>query len=64
MFAQLKEKLKDKFSELKADLTAGPSDALEKHIAELVDRATNEQLICPEWGANMEIVDIINNDVT
>lgn len=40
----------------------GPSDALEKRIAGVVDRATSEMMINPDWGVNMELVDIINTD--
>jgi hypothetical protein len=59
MFNSLKEKFQEKFQEFK-DVTA-PS-ALDKYTADLIDKATSNDLIAPDWGANMEVVDFINND--
>lgn len=60
MFASLKEKFKEKLEEFKEATT--PLDALDKFAADLVDRATAATLIAPDWGANFELVDFINND--
>lgn len=55
MFAQLKEKLTDKFRAL-------GSDDLDKSIGDLVSRGTSEDLIAPEWSVNLAIVDMVNQN--
>ena len=60
MFNSLKEKFSEALKELK-DATA-PHDALDKYAADLIEKATSNALIAPDWGANMEVVDFINND--
>lgn len=41
------------------NLTA-PTDALDKQLTSLLERATSEMWISPDWGLNMELVDLVN----
>ncbi|CAD7696617.1 unnamed protein product [Ostreobium quekettii] len=53
--ANLRERLKDRLKGL-----GGPSDALERQMSGLLERATSEMWISPDWGLNMELVDLVN----
>ena len=57
MFTQLREKLSDKLAQAQLALTGDDSD---KQIAELVGKATSEELISPEWTLNMTLIDMVN----
>ncbi|PNH06718.1 Class E vacuolar protein-sorting machinery protein HSE1 [Tetrabaena socialis] len=56
MFAGLKEKLADKLAEFKGI----PLDPLDKHVGDLVDKATSDELIAPDWSHNLAVVDWVN----
>ena len=56
MFASLKEKFAETVKYW------GPQDEHDRAICALVDRATSELLISPDWGLNLEIVDMINRN--
>jgi hypothetical protein len=56
MFASLKEKLAETVKNW------GPQDEYDRAICSLVERATSELLISPDWGLNLEIVDMINRN--
>lgn len=51
---------KGKITETFKNLT-GPLDPHEKRISELVERATSDLLAGPDWGLNMEVVDVVNS---
>lgn len=57
MFQSLKEKISDTLWSLS-------SDDADKNLADLVARGTSETLIAPEWGVNMQLVDIVNQQPT
>lgn len=57
MFQSLKEKISDTLWSLS-------SDDADKNLADLVARGTSETLIAPEWGVNMQLVDIVNRQPT
>lgn len=61
LFSNLKEKLSAKLDEFKTATV--PGDPLEKQAFELVQKATSETLISPDWNANLSCVDFINSDV-
>eukprot|EP00798_Chlamydomonas_sp_ICE-L_P009674 gene9674-8498_t len=54
MFASLKEKF--------LSSSWAPQDEHDRAIADLVDKATSEQLEGPDWGVNMAIVDLVNRN--
>ena len=55
MFAKLQEKLSDFGSKASLALTGDEHD---KQIADLVAKATAEDLIAPDWTLNMTLVDM------
>ncbi|KAG2487411.1 hypothetical protein HYH03_013980 [Edaphochlamys debaryana] len=60
MFAGLKEKFNQKLEEFKAT----PQElALDKHVGDLVDKATSEDLIAPDWALSFAVIDWVNADV-
>lgn len=61
MFAQLKEKLAAKLDEFKGT-PPPPTDPLEKHVTDLVEKATSEELIAPDWSLMLEVVDFVNSN--
>ncbi|KXZ49435.1 hypothetical protein GPECTOR_21g661 [Gonium pectorale] len=61
LFAGLKEKIADKFAEFKASAT--PQDNADRQAAELVDKATSDELIAADWTLNFAVVDFVNSDV-
>ncbi|GIL81396.1 hypothetical protein Vretimale_1047 [Volvox reticuliferus] len=61
LFAGLKEKFADKLAEFKG--STAPQDPHDTHAAELVEAATSDELIAPDWNLNLNVVDFVNNDV-
>ena len=55
MFAKLQEKLQDFGAKASLAITGDESD---KQIAELVGKATSDELIAPDWTLNMTLVDM------
>eukprot|EP00210_Caulerpa_lentillifera_P006347 g6063.t1 len=55
--------LRNRFRETADKLRSlgGSTDALDRRISSVVERATCEMMINPDWGVNMELVDIINS---
>ncbi|KAJ9515128.1 hypothetical protein QJQ45_028926, partial [Haematococcus lacustris] len=54
MFSNFAERVAQKFKEL------GPQDELDKAIASLVSAGCDPELLGPDWGVNMQLVDIVN----
>ncbi len=53
--------LRNRLSGAMKNVTAA-LDPHEREIAALVERATSEQLVVPDWSLNLELVDLINSD--
>jgi hypothetical protein len=58
------QNIRAKLSESLREFTGPFPDALEQRLSGAVERATSDLLTGPDWGANFEIVDTINNDPT
>jgi hypothetical protein len=54
MLSQLKDRIADKLKDI------GPQDDLDRSISALVQRGSNEELLGPNWAANMELCDLVN----
>lgn len=61
LFAGLKEKLADKLAEFRSSPAA--DDPNEVKAAKVVEEATSDILIAPDWGANLNVVDFLNSNV-
>ena len=57
MFSNLREKISDKLAAASLALTGDDNDRL---IADIVARATSEELIAPEWALNHSLIDLVN----
>ena len=57
MFSNLREKISDKLAAASLALTGDDNDRL---IADIVARATSEELIAPEWSLNHSLIDLVN----
>eukprot|EP00798_Chlamydomonas_sp_ICE-L_P008485 gene8485-4845_t len=55
MFASLKERFLGTSSWV-------PRDEYDKVLADLLETGTSELLISPDWGTNMEVVDLVNRN--
>jgi hypothetical protein len=57
MFSNLREKISEKIAAASLALTGDDHD---RQIADIVAKATSEELIAPDWALNHSLIDIVN----